>query len=394
MIEVTREKMLVQKVFPVVNNSDLLEFRIPAYERGQLDLENVMLHFTTRTPVDDEIIPENFFGSKQFSSVEIRINGEAITRRSCANEYFLGSYFKNLCNYQRNYLISAMKPAGIFDYFNKTTEVLETLSDTEKTEFKENRKLISDELEIMMAIDSSIFGSRCLLPSRTPLDISFERAGSEFSSVLMKKKPDFSATPNTLKDVYLLVPFVRDENTFQLERNAIAKSLKIHYDDYSIRRINIPKGSTKVRFDNVITGELPSKMFWGIQSIESYGGSFHASSTRFNRQDLVKANLYVDGQEVTEFPVTMSAESITQPYMKFLNNTDKYNNGYLGSVIDMNEFADDNFILSASFNSNISGAVTFEFDFSKAINSDLVLVICIFKDHTLKIDHNRNFQLI
>ena len=99
--------------------------------------------------------------------------------------------------------------------------------------------------------------------------------------------------------------------------------------------------------------------------------------------DLIKANLYVDGQEVSEFPVTMSNKNMTQPYIKFLNNTDKYNNGYLGSVMDMNEFADDT-----------SGAITFEFGFSKAINSDLVLVICIFKDHTLKIDHNRNFQLI
>ena len=341
-------------------------------------------------------LSRNFFGSKQFSSVEIRINGEAITRRSCANEYFLGSYFKNLCNYQRDYLTTAMKPAGIFDYFNKTTEVLKTLNPVDKAEFKQSRQFYSTEnhLEIMMAIDASIFGSRNLLPSRTPLDISFERAGSEFSSILLKEEEGFSAPTNTLSDVYLLVPFVRDENTFQLERNAIAKSLKIHYDDYAIRRINIPKGSTKARLDNVITGALPSKMFWGIQSIESYGGSFNASSTRFNMHDLIKANLYVDGQEVSEFPVTMSNKNMTQPYMKFLNNTDKYNNGYLGSVIDMNEFADDNFILSASFNPDTSGAITFEFDFSKAINSDLVLVICIFKDHTLKIDHNRNFQLI
>lgn len=37
-----REHLYTQKLYPVVNNDDLLEFRIPPNKRGQLDLSNVL----------------------------------------------------------------------------------------------------------------------------------------------------------------------------------------------------------------------------------------------------------------------------------------------------------------------------------------------------------------
>ena len=40
-----REHLNTQKVYPTVNNEDLLEFRVPANSKGQLDLSNVTLHF-------------------------------------------------------------------------------------------------------------------------------------------------------------------------------------------------------------------------------------------------------------------------------------------------------------------------------------------------------------
>ena len=96
----SREHLYTQKLYPTVNNADLLEFRIPSNPKGQLDLSNVKLHFTiklAKPSVDGTpIYPENFLGAKQFSSLEVRVNGEAVTRRSCANEYFLTSYFQTM----------------------------------------------------------------------------------------------------------------------------------------------------------------------------------------------------------------------------------------------------------------------------------------------------------
>ena len=189
-----REHLYTQKLYPTVNNDDLLEFRMPANTRGQLDLNNVKLHFKAQldTPVnsDDKIVPQNYFGAKQFSSVEIRLNGEAVARRSCANEYFLTAYFQTMLNYTTDYQMSALQSHGIFDITHLTSDHTDTLADEAVTTLMNDYRkqvVFSKELEILMAIDSSIFYTDDLLPSNTTLDISFERAEAAFSNLLIKK---------------------------------------------------------------------------------------------------------------------------------------------------------------------------------------------------------------
>ena len=394
-----REQLATQRIYPTINNDDLLEFRIPPNSKGQLDLRNVMLHFITSVPtVADKanvIMPQNFFGAKQFSSVEIRVNGESATRKSCSNEFFLSSYFENICNYPSDYMTSAFRPSGIFDCYQTTTTFLGTLTAAQKTIMASQRLNITSktEYEIFMGLNSSIFGSGDLLPSNTPIEISFERSGAEFSSLLFKVA-DMPDLTNTLKDVYLTVPFIRDEQMFHLERNSISKPLKINYDEYIIKRFNIPKGSTSVMLNNALTGSLPHKLFWGIQTSKSFTGSYFDSSTRFDRQTMAKASLYVNGKEMTDFPYKMSADHISVPYVKFLQNTDKQNNGFLSKILPIDEYNKGNFILSATFDPNESGSISFGFEFDEAVTTDLILVTCSAVERCLKLDHNRNFQII
>ena len=204
-----REHLYTQKLYPTVNNDDLLEFRVPANTRGQLDLGNVKLHFKAHldTPLNDgdKIVPQNFFGAKQFSSVEIRLNGEAVARRSCANEYFLTAYFQTMFNYTTDYQMSALQTHGIFDITHLTSEHTEALSESQvATLMNDYRKQVvfSDELEILMAIDSSIFYTDDLLPSNTSIDISFERAEAAFSNLLIKKASKCSPKGKIEKNIY------------------------------------------------------------------------------------------------------------------------------------------------------------------------------------------------
>lgn len=394
----TRENLSTQKIYPIINNDDLLEFRIPPNNKAQIDLGNVMIHFITSTPTVDEnveIKPQNFFGAKQFSSIEVRINGESVTRKACSNEYFLGQYFQYLSNYSSDYMTSAFKPSGIYDCVQTTTAQLSTLSESQKSDFKSSREGItnSKEYEILMNIDTSIFGSNDLMPSNTPIDISFERANADLSSILLTDA-SVSSTVNKLKDVYLIVPIVRDENMFQLERNAISKPIKIQYDDYVIKRFNIPSGSSTVMLNNLLTGKLPPKLFWCIQTAGSYTGSFKSSSTRFCRYNLKQVSLYIDGEMASDFPLTMSETHITIPYVKYLANTNKLMNGFLSTTIAPSEYNDGNFILSSSLNDGENGSLSFGFEFDKIISEDLILITCGVDEKMLKIDQHRNFQLI
>ena len=221
-MEQKRQHLYTQKLFPTINNDDLLEFRIPPNQKGQLDLSNTLLHFvvTLPSPADKtvSIIPQNFLGPKQFSSLEVRVNGEAVTRRSCANELFLGSYFNYLINYSIDYQNSAMRCVGIYDYSQETTTAVSSWDSSVLNAFKASRCNLTagqTAFEIIMPIDSSIFNTSDLLPSNTSLDLSFERLRAS-SSCLISKKTGMKDAVLELKDCYMLLPYKRDEHMFQI----------------------------------------------------------------------------------------------------------------------------------------------------------------------------------
>ena len=51
------------------------------------------------------------------------------------------------------------------------------------------------------------------------------------------------------------------EVLFHQERNAIQRPLKLTFDDYVIKRFNVPSGSNNVMMNNLISGNLPTKLF-------------------------------------------------------------------------------------------------------------------------------------
>ena len=85
------------KVFPR-HNDNVLEFSIPPNKHHVL-LNGVTLHFTNKLDEIDEqgidLVPQNYFGTKQMSSLEIRVSGKPITQRSTANEYYLKNHIQH-----------------------------------------------------------------------------------------------------------------------------------------------------------------------------------------------------------------------------------------------------------------------------------------------------------
>ena len=181
---------------------------------------------------------------------------------------------------------------------------------------------------------------------------------------------------------------------FQLERNAIEKPLKIKYDEFVIKRFNVSKGTDSVMMSDIISGPLPYRMFWGLQDMASYSGSFENSSTRFNRNNIKKANIYIDGREADDFPLTLSHSMVGLPFIKFLQSTNQLQNGYMSRTLSLREFQDSNCIFSTKLDPSTSGSLSFEFGFDTVVNKDLVLIVCCLYDRTMKLDQRRNFQII
>ena len=107
---------------------------------------------------------------------------------------------------------------------------------------------------------------------------------------------------------------------------------------------------------------------------------------------MIKANLFINGKEADDYPVTMSQTHVCQPYVKFLDNINQNLNGFLSQVTKMSYYVDSNFLLSANIGEE-TGSLSFMLEFEDEVSDDLVLITCSLYDRTMKIDHNRNFKI-
>jgi len=385
-----------QKLYPTVNNEDLLEFRIPPNIKANMRLSDVLLRFVIKLPksstVGVEVVPENLLGHKQFSSVEVRLNGDAVSRRNCSNEYFLSAYFQYQTNYSIDYLTTSCSSVGVFD--NSAFGTAEYKTNPEYLTYG-RRGIGSDHVyDIVMPIDSTIFNSNQTLPTNTPVEISFERTQSRSSVTVATDGGDTSKIPDvlTLEDAYIIVPYTIDDEMQQAEQVAVSKPIKLKYDDYVINRYNIPKDSPNVRLANLMSGPLPQKLFFGIIELDSFSGTFLKSSTVFKPHDVKKMTLYVDGNVLSGFPLQIEDNEITMPYVRFQQNTNRYMNCYSSRTVTQDDYKKYNFLYSAALDPDSSGSLTFEFDFKTAPDKDLILVVCGFYDRTIEIDSFRNFK--
>ena len=386
-----------QKLYPTVNNEDLLEFRIPQNVKANMCLSDVLLRYIIKLPEIDtkdiKLLPENFLGHKQFSSLEVRINGDAISRRSCSNEYFLSAYFQYETNYSTDYIGTACAPIGYWDTGELSSSELAKWPAIIKRRLGINEDFV---YEIVMPIDSSIFTSNQNLPSNTAVELSFERAGSKLSTVFSADSTDTKNISSvlTLEDAYLLVPYTIDTEMQEAEKQAISQPIKITYDDYTINRFNITKDSPNVRLANVVSGPLPSKIFYGIMELDAYTGSYVKSSTRFQPHGVKKATLYVDGNVLSGYPLQIDDNALSLPFVRFQENTNRYMNCYSSRTMSLVDYKGYHFLYSAKLDDTTSGSLTFEFDFDENPKTDLVLITCCLYERTIELDNFRNFKIV
>ena len=128
--------------------------------------------------------------------------------------------------------------------------------------------------------------------------------------------------------------------------------------------------------------------------MEEFNGDYSSPSTTFKRFGVKKATLYVDGNVLSGYPMNISENAVTLPYVRFQQNINRYMNCYASRSINMDDFKNFMLLYSAELDPSSSGSITFEFDFEEAPAEDLVLVTCCIYDRTVEIDSFRNFQVV
>ena len=264
--------ILWAKSYPKINTDDILEFQV-CESKFQVLLSDVCLHFVITIPQSDigsaDLVPQNWFGAKQFSSVEVKLNDESVSRRSMPNEYALTAYINSIITYSKGNLQSSLQTLGIFDETNlRSAQIIGMITAETWPGYKRHRKGVDNTFtyEIIMPIDNTLFYSDSLLPSDQRWSLSFERAETKYSTLISVPETDMSSVKKVLdlEDVYLMIPYVNDDKMKQMESNWIEKPISIGYDSYQLQRFSIDSGTTNVRMSNIMNGKLPKVLFYGI----------------------------------------------------------------------------------------------------------------------------------
>ena len=387
------------KSYPKLNTDDILEFQV-CESKFQVLLSDVYLHFVVE--IDQSyvssaaLVPQNWFGAKQFSSVEVKLNDESVSRRSMPNEYGLSAYISSLLSFSGGNLKTGMKTLGVFDDTNLTTAQIKLMINEDSWDgYVAERKGAGGNFkyEIIMPIDNTIFYSDDLLPSGQRWSLSFERAETKYSTLVSVAETTMDNVANVLplEDVYLMIPYVNDEKMKQLESNWIEKPISISYDNYQLQRFTIEHGGTNVRLSNIINGKLPKLMLYGIMKETSYMGTFIESSTLFHRHGLTEIDMLINGVSAHGMPIKMSEDCISVPYTKFLNATNNFINKSTSQVLPLEYYNNYHFLHVATFNET-AGAVSFEFSFQGNVPNGLILVTCSIFDTNMEIDQFGNFK--
>ena len=126
------------EVRPIHNDDSQLSFQIQP-EKSYLLLSDLLLYLEIK--IDSKYLPDNQFVDKLFSTLEVIINNDTVTRRSMANEYFYTSFFLKKCMYDPESIRSSLRPQGWFSQNNINNDIF--LS-SEQNHIALAQKMISD----------------------------------------------------------------------------------------------------------------------------------------------------------------------------------------------------------------------------------------------------------
>ena len=336
-------------------------------------------------------------GAKQFSSVEVKLNDESVSRRSMPHEYALSAYFNTLLTFSKGTMRTGLKTFGIFDDINLDSTQIDHLVKIDQWGLRKRiRKGVGNtfEYEIIMPIDNTLFYSDDLLPSGQRWTLSFERAETKYSTLVTVPSTTMTSVEKVLdlEDVYLMIPYVNDDKMNKKEANWIEKPISVEYDNYHIQRFTLDSGGRNIRLSNIINGKLPKLLLYGIMKESAYMGSFEESSPNFERHGLTDIDMLVNGVSVHGMPLKMSHNCVSVPYTRFLNVKKNFARKSTYDMITIQEYNDYHFLQVASFPES-AGALSFEFSFSGNVPSGLILVTCSIYDVNMEIDKFGNFKI-
>jgi hypothetical protein len=399
-----------------IDGTSTIEFEIPVGPDEYLDLQNVYLHtkgkVTDKTNTsftateDNKYSLVNYALNTMFDQLTIYIGGTLVSQSSKTYHYL--SYLEALTQSSISSTQTELKSAGFVSSFGKTDFEPETINQ-ELFDFVKRSKTFS----LYGRIHGSIFKSDRLLLNGISMHLQFSRASNEFCLMGSAAITTGTAAPAvepklTLTHMSLFVRKVKlSPRLLTAHADRLSKTKAIYPIKRSdIKVVNLPQNQDVFNLDNVIKGQLPCKLIFGLVSNDAFSGSYTKNPFAFKNYNLDEISITLTGDLLPKTVYTPNftdnSEDYSREYYEFLNNL-----GFSGTVnqpaIDYLNYKKNHCLFSFNLNSDFEnpteneyinlpqdGFLNINVKFKSNLTEALKLIVYSQSDSSIEIDESRN----
>ena len=255
----TNSELLVP-LTPNFNTTSYIEFTVTPCG-GHLQLSDTRLTFAVDVP--ENAVPENFFASKLFESLELSINHTVVSSKSSDNDYALTNYFLTRMNWDEISLKTTGSLEGYWDNqnFDATHFTEEAVAGGQNSPKPENpnadkRRLEAEEIVksgkkyfryyLVTKINNGLAMSPQPLPKNVPLKLTFVRANAKKSLLTTlgskSNKDPFDSRVLDIVNPTLHASFIQSEHYDRKYANHRVSRVTFPFLDYKIHRELLTNG--------------------------------------------------------------------------------------------------------------------------------------------------------
>lgn len=261
----------------------------------------------------------------------------------------------------------------------------------------------STQLELIGKLHGDMFNQPRLLLNNVDLRVVLSLEKPAF--YIMAADTDTSYIQMLDATMYVnhvtLSPKMMLYNEQMLARNITAK---YHYQRCEIKTYTIAPGSRTLSLDNLVIGQLPNLLIFGMVDNDAYTGKRSLNPFNFKHNHMSTCQLMVNGvstpAEPLKFDFYNEPPRCARAYNYLFRNLNMWSDG--GHQVTQKFFVKGSFLLAfdltadASYNTSScgnlinTGVVRLEATFDKDLTKTVTCMVYAVYDATLEIDKNRN----
>ena len=390
---------------PLYNTDQTLEFQIQP-EKSHLLFSDILLHIDVKVPAS--FVPDNGFMSKLFDSIEVKLNGETITNRSNANEYFLTEFLLSRVKYDVNNIKTNLGTRGYFSiqnmdnygFLSQDAEAVkiskQIIAQRTMLEIKQGNTLTHRMYRLIGPLCTPLAHAMKPLPTNMSVSVSLKRSQWQIPLLAIDATNSYPTTNINLENCFLEVPFVTSNSIDQRYGFSLTSTLQYNLDEYHIRNSTIVANTNETQFALSPGGNLPRILICGLLDPAGFRGDITKSATRFSTNELSSFELLIDNETLPQTPINCKRYINTEAYVQFLRVTKWFNNAYAARTLSQEEFELSNLILCYDFQiiEQEKGWLQFKLKFDQPTSAKLMFVALFIYEKTVEIDRERNVDIL